>query len=215
MNYDSKMSPDSLSRSARKRARTRGELLDAARALIAEHGVSGLRVSDVTERTDVALGSFYSHFDSKEAVVEAVVADTVTALAEAIAAVAADLEDPAEALSVGARRLVGLCASDPDLARLLVNLDRAETRFEHMIWPQAFPIMEQGVARGRFTVADPVLALSIAIAGVLATIRGVTEGRLAGTPDTGCAVALLRAVGLSLAEADEIAHRALPDLPRA
>jgi AcrR family transcriptional regulator len=164
----------------------------------------------VTERTDVALGSFYSHFESKDAIVEAVVADTVTALADAIAASAAALDDPAEALSVGVRRLVGICSSEPDLARLLVNLDRAEAHFETMIWPQAFPIMEAGVASGRFTVRDPVLALTIAIAGVLATIRGVMDGRLQADADIGCAVALLRSIGLSFGEADEIAHRPLP-----
>lgn len=196
----------------RKRARTRADLVDAARGLIAEHGVDGLRVSDVTEKTDVALGSFYSHFDSKDAIVEAVVGATVTALADAIAAAAASLDDPAEALSVGARRLVGLCASDPDLARLLVNLDRAESRFEHMIWDQAFAVMALGVERGRFTVGDPALALTIAIAGVLATIRGVTDGRLGEDADRGCAVALLRSVGLGFEEADEIAHRELPPL---
>jgi AcrR family transcriptional regulator len=206
-----RVDPVSTPRRERKRLQTRAELLAAARELIAEHGVDGLRVADITERTDVALGSFYSHFESKDLVVEAVVADTVRGLADAIAATGAALEDPAEALSVGVRRLVGLCASDPDLARLLSHLDRAESRFEGMIWPQAFAVMERGVASGRFAVADPVLALTIAIAGVLATIRGVIEERLAGDAATGCAVALLRSVGLSFAEADEIAHRPLPD----
>jgi AcrR family transcriptional regulator len=197
----------------RKRAKTREDLTAAARALIAEHGVDGLRVSDVTDRTDVALGSFYSHFETKEAVVEAVVESTITTVAAAVAEAAQALDDPAEALSVGVRRLVGLCSTDPDLARLLVNLDRAETRFEHLIWPQAFPIMERGVASGRFSVDDPTLALTVAIAGVLATIRGVTEGRFGPDADAGCAVALLRSVGLGRAEAGEIAHRPLPQLP--
>jgi AcrR family transcriptional regulator len=197
----------------RKRAKTREDLVTAARALIAEHGVAGLRVGDVTERSEVSLGSFYSHFGTKEAVVEAVVEATVSTVAEAVAASARTLEDPAEALSVGVRCLVALCGTDPDLARLLVRLDQAESRFEHLLWPQAFPVMERGAASGRFAVADPALALAIAIAGVLATIRGVTEGRFG--PDAGeqCAAALLRSVGLGREEADEIAHRPLPAPP--
>lgn len=197
----------------RKRAKTREDLITAARALIAEHGVAGLRVSDVTDRSDVSLGAFYSHFDTKEAVVEAVVETTVTTVAEAVAAAGAVLEDPAEALSVGVRSLVALCATDPDLARLLVHLDQAEARFEHLLWPQAFPVIERGVAAGRFDVEDPALALAIAIAGVLATIRGVTEGRFGPDAGIGCAVALLRSVGLGRDEAAAIAARPLPDPP--
>src|SRR5438309_22869 len=117
---------DGGSRRERKRLRMRNELLDAARALIAERGVSGLRVSDVTERTDMALGSFYSHFETKDDIVAAVVAETVTSLADAIGDVGDHLDDPAEAMSVGVRKLIELCRTDPELARLLVKLDDAE-----------------------------------------------------------------------------------------
>src|SRR5581483_6997629 len=117
----------------RRRERARSELVSAARTLIAEHGVADLRVSDVTERSDVALGSFYRHFETKDDVIDAVISDTVSALADAIGDIGDHLEDPAEAMSVGARKLIGLGESDPELARLLVRLEDAEPRFERMI----------------------------------------------------------------------------------
>lgn len=200
------------SRRARKRVRTRTELVGAARSLIAEHGVAALRVSDVTERTDVALGSFYSHFSTKDEIVEAVVADAVIALADAIGDVGDHLEDPAEGMSVGVRRLVELCRTEPDLARLLVRLDDAEGRFQSMIWPRAHRIMERGAASGRFRVTDANLLLTLCIAGVLATIRAVVEERVAADAGTESAVALLRLVGIDHAEAVEIATRELPAL---
>jgi AcrR family transcriptional regulator len=196
----------------RRRLQTRDRLIDAAQALIGERGLTALRVGDITDRADVALGSFYVHFDTKEAIVEAVVEAAVTSVADAIAAGARTLEDPAEILSVGARRLIGLCQSDPGLARLLVGLGHAETRFDHIIWPHALPVMQRGIARGRFIVADRELALTISIAAVLATIRGTIDGRLDSTAASACAVALLRSVGLSLEEADEIANKPLPSL---
>src|SRR5437764_3640167 len=99
-------------RRTRRRDRTRQELLTAARALIAEKGVADLRVSDVTERIDIALGSFYSHFETKDQIVETVLSETVSALADAIGDVGDHLEDPAEAMSIGIRKLVGLCDTD-------------------------------------------------------------------------------------------------------
>jgi AcrR family transcriptional regulator len=198
------------SRRARKRERTRAELLGAARSLIAERGVAGLRVSDVTERTDVALGSFYSHFETKDEIVEAVVADAITALADAILDLGDQLDDPAEGMSVGVRQLVGLCRTEPELARLLIALEDAESRFEQMISPRARRIMDRGVASGRFAAGPGELLLTLAIAGVLSGIRAVMEGRAGAEAEHECATALLCLVGIPVAEAREIAWRALP-----
>ena len=55
------------SRTERQQQRTRRQLLDAGRSLIAAKGVAGLRIQEITEAADVALGSFYNYFESKEA----------------------------------------------------------------------------------------------------------------------------------------------------
>jgi len=201
-----------VSRRERRRERARQELVGAARALIAEKGVAELRVSDVTERIDVALGSFYNHFETKDQVVEAILAETVSALANAIGDVGDHLEDPAEAMSMGIRKLVGLCDTDPELARLLVCLEDAEPRFERMVAPRAGRIMRRGVEGGRFRVEDEFLALTIAIAGVLAAIRAAVDGRVKVDAGAACAAALLRCVGIDDDEARAIATRPLPDL---
>jgi AcrR family transcriptional regulator len=202
------------SRRARKRDRTRSELLDAARALIVERGVAGLRVSDVTERSDVALGSFYSHFETKDEIVEAVVAEAVSSLADAIGDVSDQLEDPAEAMSVGARQLVGLGRSEPELAKLLLALDHAERRFQAIVWRRSLPVMQRGVSAGRFVPDQPELLLTLAIAGVFAGIALSLEtaDREAEELPSRCATALLRLVGIADAEAHAIARRPLPSL---
>jgi AcrR family transcriptional regulator len=190
----------------------RRELLDSASSLIAEHGVAGLRVSDVTERTDIALGSFYSHFQTKDEIVAAVVEDTVTSLADAIGDVGDNLDDPAEAMSVGTRKLIELCRTDPELARLLVRLDDGEHRFQELIWPRASRIMRNGAGIGRFPITDPDLMLTIAIGGVFATIRAIVEGQFDDGVAGDCAEALLRLVGIDPSEARAIARRELPPI---
>jgi AcrR family transcriptional regulator len=197
-------------RRTRRRERTRAELLESARALIAERGVAALRVSDVTDRSDVALGSFYNHFETKDEIVAAVVAEAVSSLADAIGAIADRLDDPAEAMSVGARRLIRLGREEPELARLLLALDHAEERFRQMVWPRAHTVMAAGVKSGRFAAESPELLLTLAIAGVFAALAKY------GAPDAPddlpeqAATALLRLVGLQGAEAREIARRPLP-----
>lgn len=198
------------SRRERRKARARREILEATRELLAEGRAP--RVSDITERSDLALGSFYSHFVSKEEAVDAVVDDLIRSLADGILEASGHLEDPAEGMSVGVRIVVGLCDTDRQLASLLINLDRPQERFETMARPQALAVIQAGADSGRFAIDDPSLVVTMATGTVLAVIRNILSGEHGAGAGSACASLLLRAVGLSRAESDEIAHRPLPEV---
>jgi len=55
--------------------RTLRKILDAARAEFGERGFSDSSIVGITQRAGVALGTFYTYFDSKEAVFQALVRD--------------------------------------------------------------------------------------------------------------------------------------------
>ena len=67
-------------RSERRRNRRRQRLIDAARKIIARKGLAGLTVQDVTEEADMAVGSFYTYFPNKAALIEAAVWDDLQEL---------------------------------------------------------------------------------------------------------------------------------------
>lgn len=69
-----------LGRRERRKRATRKALLDAGLELIGEKGVYLMRIDDVTARADVAKGAFYNYFDSKAALVGALVTESVGAL---------------------------------------------------------------------------------------------------------------------------------------
>jgi TetR/AcrR family transcriptional regulator len=56
----------SLSRSERRKARTTGAILDAAERHFLERGFKAAKVDEIAEEADVAVGSVYNHFGSKE-----------------------------------------------------------------------------------------------------------------------------------------------------
>jgi AcrR family transcriptional regulator len=62
--------PCTPSRRDRKRAETRERIHEAAMFLIGEHGFDQVTIEMITERADVAKGTFFNYFASKEAVVE-------------------------------------------------------------------------------------------------------------------------------------------------
>src|SRR5262249_20580748 len=154
----------------------------------------------------------YNHFESKDEVVEAIVAETIGAIAYALAPLIESLDDPAEAVSVSNRRFIQLAYDDPKLAWLLVNLDRAEARFETMVLPQARLALARGVKAGRFDVPDLPVALSATVGGALAVMRGILEERLGEGAEVAASEGVLRSLGVAQAEAREIAGRPLPQI---
>ncbi len=189
-------------RTDKRRARTRGRLTDATRELIAEKGVAALRIQEITERADVALGSFYNHFDSKEAVVEAVVADSLQNITETLAY--DTIEDPAELVSAAIRRFVGLAYTDPDFARLVVHLHHADDLFAVAVHPAARVAVQRGVSEGRFTVPDLDVTVTAIVGGALSLMRAIVDGRLGKHADRSYAESSLRTLGVSPEEAAAI-----------
>lgn len=57
--------------------RTRAALIAAARAVFERDGFSDSRLTDITAEANCSTGSFYTYFDSKEQILEAVLADSM------------------------------------------------------------------------------------------------------------------------------------------
>ena len=57
----------------RRKARTRAAILEAGSALFKRHGYEDTAIQQIAERADVGVGTLYGYFDSKEAILRAVV----------------------------------------------------------------------------------------------------------------------------------------------
>jgi AcrR family transcriptional regulator len=201
------------SRQDRRRARTRARLVAAAGALFARQGVDNTRINEITEEADVGFGSFYNHFASKEAIVEAVLAETVAAQGAAIEAVTADLDDPAETVAVAHRYFVNLARIDPNWAWLLIRLDLSHNITLAALGPYAQRDLERGIRAGRFNVPDKRVALFAAGGALLAVMRAVLDGQAPKNADRHHAEGILRLLGLSPQDAAEVAGRPMPKIP--
>jgi AcrR family transcriptional regulator len=65
--------------------RTLRKILDAAREEFGERGFSESSIVGITQRAGVALGTFYTYFDSKEALFQALVGDMSAQVRDAVA----------------------------------------------------------------------------------------------------------------------------------
>ena len=72
---------------------TRRKILDAARSEFGDRGFADTGISEITRRAKVALGTFYTYFDSKEEVFRALVHDMSEQVRVAVAPAFADARD--------------------------------------------------------------------------------------------------------------------------
>jgi AcrR family transcriptional regulator len=92
-------------RATAKGARTREELLAAARRVFERDGYLDTRVADIAAEADLAHGSFYTYFSSKQSVFLAIVREIGQQIREAVAPSPADGDaDTYEALDRSNRR---------------------------------------------------------------------------------------------------------------
>jgi AcrR family transcriptional regulator len=203
---------EQLGRRERRKIEARRRLLSAARTLIAEQGAAELRIGDITAAADLGFGTFYNYFDSKDAIVGAVLTDVMASAATAIGSRALEFDDPAETAAFSYRRFVCFARDEPELAAVLTQLAGAEDLFENSLLPYARKTLERGRDSGRFQVEDVELCLTSIAAAAFAAIKGVLSGRVgAGAEFTGAEM-MLRGFGVPFDEAREIAHRDFPDL---
>jgi AcrR family transcriptional regulator len=197
-------------RRARRREQTRAKLVEAARVLFARQGVDNTRINEITDEADVGFGSFYNHFESKEAIVEAVLAETVAAQAAAIDAVTGGLEDPAEIISAAHRYFVNRARTDPDWAWLLVRMEVSHGIVLAALGPYARRDLRRGIRAGRVSVSNERVAFFAAGGALLAVMRAVLDGHAPKDADVHHAEGVLRLLGVPADEAAEIARRPLP-----
>ena len=96
--------PKSASPRETKSARTRRRILDAAAAAFRSEGFASVTLNDVAARADLKAGSLYYHFDSKEALVDEV-------LALGVEGVFAAVREAVESLGPGAQPVARLRAA--------------------------------------------------------------------------------------------------------
>ncbi|MCK9249528.1 MAG: TetR family transcriptional regulator [Solirubrobacteraceae bacterium] len=83
-------------RGARRAARTRAAILDAAERAFRTGGYRGTRMEDVADDADVAVGSIYSHFGSKDGLYHALAERSVELFADYMARAYTDDRTPLE-----------------------------------------------------------------------------------------------------------------------
>lgn len=202
-----------VNRLQRRKQRTRAALIKAAQGFIAA-GKLNVPVLDITHAADVGMGSFYNHFDSKDQLFEAAVADVLDVHGALLDQLTAPIEDPAETFACSFRLTGRMFRRRPQESQILLANGLRLLSSDRGLAPRALRDITAATAAGRFRVDDPQLALSVA-GGALLGLGQLLQNQ----PDRDDVQAadqvteeVLRLFGMPADEARDICRRPLPDI---
>jgi AcrR family transcriptional regulator len=194
---------------------------------MAERGMEGVAINEITEAADVGFGSFYNHFESKEAIYAALLDWVFEDFADAMERVLGEISDPAEVIAVSVRYTMMRALREPVWGQFLVREGFSARSVDHGLGRPLLRDIRKGIAAKRLNVADPLMSF-IAVGGTTLGAISVglqlryTQGQqsamlqelssdLEHLPERTARMAL-EALGLGRAEAERIAYRSLPTM---
>jgi len=161
-----KSPPPLLAPKWRRRAEARPEeILDAALDVFTESGFDAARMEDIARRAGISKGGLYLYFDSKQALLKALIESRVAPIAGAIGAVAdAGAIDPKAALYALARAIAAKIVDPRNIAvpRLVLSVSQTfpeiaefyRERVMHVGRSAIGRLIKSGIERGVFRKVD-------------------------------------------------------------
>jgi AcrR family transcriptional regulator len=167
-------------RASRQRAETHARLLHHAAELFAARGFADTGIGDLLAAADVSRGTFYAHFDSKEAVLGAILEDFARRLAATLSPVTTRSAAEAHAeLLANIERALALLDASPAPARILLSRDASlppelVTHLDRLLDAASALLLralDAGVALGVVRPGDNALRARLILGAFLEALR--------------------------------------------
>jgi AcrR family transcriptional regulator len=159
-------------------------ILAAAKRLFAAKGFQGTSVSDLAGEVNLPVGSIYTYFPGKEAIVATIVEGGWLAFFDALAAAVAGAGRPEERLALIVYRFLPELFADVDLISIiLAEAGRSvslEDKLERLASLVSGLLSELAAARGLVMDFPPKRARAAITIYILGSLDAVRLGRLAG-----------------------------------
>lgn len=149
-------------RFARRKERTRQDLLAAAARVLARRGFHDTKIADIAAEADVGVGTFYLHFATKDALFDALVEHTVQRLQAAVDASRDAATDPVDRLRRANAAFCRFAAENREVFQIVFGhaaayhdvIRRAQDQFAEEIEEN----IREGVAAGVFAAVPTAIA---------------------------------------------------------
>jgi AcrR family transcriptional regulator len=161
-----------LSRFARRREQTRRDLLAAAKKVFALRGYHQTKVSDIAAEADVGVGTFYLHYEGKEALFLELVRETAEQLKEKTDAAKTRATDPAQLVRISCAEIFRFAQDNRETFRILFGegtFNNAIADAQAIFIADVAENIQAGVREGSFTPFPPAV-IAQAVIGLVTQV---------------------------------------------
>ena len=145
---DTARNPDE--KADRRITRTRVALLEAAQRLFATRSIDGVSIDDIAREAEVAKGSLYNHFESKEALADELFRLVRSHVADLLEAAIDTKTPPPERLVRGSFVILRFAIDHPESTGALIKLSPALLEDTAPLNVKAREIIVEGLESGHF-----------------------------------------------------------------
>lgn len=190
-----------------KSAKTREQLLEAARSLYARQAIETVSVDDIVREAGVAKGTLYVHFRNIEAVQMAVADELTESFVALLQPRRAIFKDPIERIADGCRTFLHQATLNPQWGGLVARYAWSFPTVGSAARGLLADDLRQAVRQDRIAGISSDLGSAIVVGIVLQVMRSASEGNVQG-PDVPLAVtAILQSLGVTHREATAVVKR--------
>jgi AcrR family transcriptional regulator len=187
-----------------RRARSRKQLVEAARALFSVPPLESVTVEEVASAAGLAKGTFYAHFQSLDELWAALAKDLAREMAQSLEPVTSRCADPLERIAVGCAAFIERAFGDPAWGALAARgiwtfpdvSDAARLRFAEDL--------REAERQGRLHTLSPEVGFDLVVGAVSQAMRSASEGKLAPSEATSIVAVTIRSLGAPAEQADRI-----------
>lgn len=190
-----------------RRARTRAQLMQAARALCADRPLESVTIDDLVNEAGVAKGTFYGHFEHLPDLQAAVADELAQELDDLLQPFRLQLAHPIERIAAGCAAFIREALQNPAWGSLVARSAWALPSVASAARANLREDLRLATAKGLLGAITPDLGFQVVSGILLQAMRAAGERRLSPSDAPAMVEAILRALGIASAEAHAIVER--------
>ena len=191
-----------------RRARTRAQLVEAARVLLASRSIASVTVEDVTRQARTSKGAFYSHFDRLEDLWNAVAVELARVFDEIARPNRTAVDDPVEGIAAGCAAFIDEAQRNPPWGALIAHGLWTFPRVAFAARERLKEDLRRAQSHNRLASFSEEVGFDLVVGVVIQAMRSASESRLSPADVPDVVQGILRALGVSPKDADSAMRHA-------
>lgn len=187
-----------------KRARTKAQLIAAAKALFSKRPWEAVTVDEVVNEAAVAKGTFYGHFNDMNELAAAVADELIHSFDQLIQPQRLSISDPAVRIAFGCYAFMKKALEDRSWASLVARMGRSYQSVGQVTRSRLSEDLRKALKQSPQAALSLELALEVTLGVILQVAAAIGEGRLEDVDPLEAVRCILAAIGVGKRDATSI-----------